>query len=99
MIQNNAAGKITGYTPGRQIVLVRNPNWNPKTSWRPAYADKIVIKEGFDPTVGTKQILSGSADVNGDFPPPAAELKAITPTRARRASSSSRPRAVAGTSR
>jgi peptide/nickel transport system substrate-binding protein len=78
MIQNNASGTITGYTPGRQIVLVRNPNWNPKTSWRPAYADKIVIKEGFDPTVGTKQILSGSADVNGDFPPPAAELKSIT---------------------
>ena len=61
MIQNNAAGKITGYTPGRQIVLVRNPNWNAKTSWRPAYADKIVFKEGFDPTVGTKQILSGPA--------------------------------------
>ncbi|HUZ98514.1 MAG TPA: ABC transporter substrate-binding protein [Gaiellaceae bacterium] len=77
MVQNNAAGKITGYTPGRQIVLVRNPNWNPKTSWRPAYADKIVFKEGFDPTVGTKQILSGQADANGDFPPPAANLKQI----------------------
>jgi peptide/nickel transport system substrate-binding protein len=77
MVQNNAAGKITGYTPGRQIVLVRNPNWNPKTSWRPAYADKIVFKEGFDPTVATKQILSGQADANGDFPPPAASLKQI----------------------
>ena len=59
MVQANASGKVTGYTPGRQIVLVRNPNWNPKTSWRPAYADKIVFKEGFDPTVGTKQILNG----------------------------------------
>jgi peptide/nickel transport system substrate-binding protein len=78
MVQNNASGKITGYTPGRQIVLVRNPNWNPKTSWRPAYADKIVFKEGFGPTVGTKQILNGQADVNGDFPPPAAQLKQIT---------------------
>jgi peptide/nickel transport system substrate-binding protein len=77
MIQNNASGKITGYTPGRLITLVRNPNWNPKTSWRPAYADKILFKEGFDPTVGTKQILSGQADANGDFPPPAAEIKAI----------------------
>jgi peptide/nickel transport system substrate-binding protein len=77
MVQNNASGKITGYTPGRQIVLVRNPNWNPKTSWRPAYADKIVFKEGFDPTVGTKQILNGQADANGDFPPPAAEIKSI----------------------
>jgi peptide/nickel transport system substrate-binding protein len=77
MVQNNSSGKITGYTPGRQIVLVRNPNWNPKTSWRPAYADKIVFKEGFDPTVATKQILSGQGDVNGDFPPPAANLKQI----------------------
>ncbi len=78
MVQANASGKVTGYTPGRQIVLVRNPNWNPKTSWRPAYADKIVFREGFDPTVGTKQILSGQADANGDFPPPAAQLKSIT---------------------
>jgi peptide/nickel transport system substrate-binding protein len=78
MIQNNKAGTITGYKPGRQIVLVRNPNWNPKTSWRPAYADKIVFKEGFDPSVGTRQILSGQGDANGDFPPPAADLKQIT---------------------
>jgi peptide/nickel transport system substrate-binding protein len=77
MVQNNAAGKITGYTPGRQIVLVRNPNWNPATSWRPAYADKIIFKEGFDPEVATKQILSGQGDANGDFPPPAADLKQI----------------------
>ena len=77
MVQSNAAGKVTGYSPGKQIVLVRNPNWNPKTSWRPAYADKIVFREGFDPTVGTKQILNGQADANGDFPPPAANLKQI----------------------
>ena len=78
MVKNNAAGTITGYSPGKQIVLVRNPNWNAKTSWRPAYADKIVFKEGFDPTVAAKQILNGQADANGDFPPPAAELKSIT---------------------
>jgi peptide/nickel transport system substrate-binding protein len=77
MVQNNAAGKITGYSPGKSIVLVRNPNFNPKTSWRPAYADKIVFKEGFDPSVATKQTLSGQADVNGDFPPPPADLKSI----------------------
>jgi peptide/nickel transport system substrate-binding protein len=77
MIQNNAAGKLTGYTPGKEIVLVRNPNWNPKTSWRPAYADKIVFKEGFDPSVASQQILSGQADANGDFPPPAPMMKSI----------------------
>lgn len=77
MVQNNAAGQITGYSPGKSIILVRNPNFNPKTDWRPAYADKIVFKEGFDPSVATRQILSGQGDVNGDFPPPPAELKSI----------------------
>lgn len=79
MIQNNASGKLTGYTPGRQIVLVRNPNWKRSTSWRPAFADRVVFKEGFqDPTVMTRTILSGGADVTGDTPPPPAELRSIT---------------------
>jgi peptide/nickel transport system substrate-binding protein len=80
MIKNNAAGSINGigYQPGKLIELVRNPNWNPKTSWRPAYANEILFKEGFqDPTVQARQILSGSADVNGDTPPPPAELRSI----------------------
>jgi peptide/nickel transport system substrate-binding protein len=81
MIKANASGNINGvgYQPGKLIHLVRNPNWDAKTSWRPAYADQILFKEGFqDPTVTTRQILSGSADVNGDTPPPPAELRSIT---------------------
>jgi peptide/nickel transport system substrate-binding protein len=79
MIQNNTSGKLTGYQPGRQIVLVRNPNWKASTSWRPAFADRIVFREGFqDPTVTTRMILNGDADVNGDTPPPPAELRSIT---------------------
>jgi peptide/nickel transport system substrate-binding protein len=79
MIQNNRSGKLTGYSPGRRIVLVRNPNWKASTSWRPAFADRVVFKEGFqDPTVQTRQILSGAADVNGDTLPPPAELRSIT---------------------
>jgi peptide/nickel transport system substrate-binding protein len=80
MIKNDASGNINGvgYQPGKLIDLVRNPNWNPKTSWRPAYANEILFKEGFqDSTVQTKQILGGSADVNGDTPPPAAEIRSI----------------------
>ena len=80
MIQSNASGSISGvgYKPGQLIELVRNPNWNPKTSWRPAYADRVLFKEGFqDPTVQARMILSGGADANGDSPPPPAELKAI----------------------
>ena len=63
MIPNDASGKVTGYVPGRSITLVRNPNWDPKTDWRPAYLDKIVVKEGVDPTVGNRQVLSGSDEV------------------------------------
>jgi peptide/nickel transport system substrate-binding protein len=89
MIKANAAGSINGvgYQPGKLIDLVRNPNWDPKTSWRPAYANEVLFKEGFqDPTVMTRQILSGTADVNGDTPPPAAELHSIksNPSEAKR---------------
>lgn len=88
MIKNDASGSINGigYQPNRLIELVRNPNWNPKTSWRPAYADEILFKEGFqDPTVMTRQILGGSADVNGDTPPPPAELRSILSTSSEKA--------------
>ena len=80
MIRASKAGSINGvgYRPGQLIELVRNPNWNRKTSWRPANADRILFKEGFqDPTVLTRTILSGAADVNGDTPPPPAELRSI----------------------
>jgi peptide/nickel transport system substrate-binding protein len=87
MIKANASGNINGvgYQPGKLIELVRNPNWDASTSWRPAYADKILFKEGFqDPTVMTRQILSGSADVNGDTPPTPAELRTIQSNSAQR---------------
>ena len=80
MIKNNAGGSINGvgYKPGQLIELVRNPNWIRSTSWRPAYADTILFKEGYqDATVQARTILSGGADVNGDTPPPPAELKSI----------------------
>jgi peptide/nickel transport system substrate-binding protein len=83
MIENDASGNINGvgYKPGQLIELVRNPNWDAKTSWRPAYADKIMFKEGYqDPTVQARTILAGTADVNGDTPPPPAELRSILAT-------------------
>jgi peptide/nickel transport system substrate-binding protein len=79
MIQNNRSGKLTGYQPSRRVVLVRNPHWKKSTSFRPAFADRVVFREGFqDPTVMTRMILNGDADVNGDTPPPPAELRSIT---------------------
>lgn len=59
---------ISDYSPGRQIVLLRNPNWTPGEDFRPAYLDKIVVQEGFSqPDVAVRKILTGSGMVNFDF--------------------------------
>jgi peptide/nickel transport system substrate-binding protein len=76
MVENDESGELTGYTPGREIRMVRNPNWDPETDFRPAYLDSIVFQEGFSDTVSaSRKILDGSASVNGDFNPPAVSLK------------------------
>src|SRR3954470_10954236 len=77
MVQNDASGKITGYQPGRRITMVRNPNWDKSTDWRPAYLDKIIVQEGEDPNVGNRQILNGQSMVANptDLAPPPQFLK------------------------
>jgi peptide/nickel transport system substrate-binding protein len=67
MIENDASGKLTGYKPGSEIHLVRNPNWDKSTDYKPAYLDSITIKEGNDPDVAARQIVDGSHMVSGDF--------------------------------
>jgi peptide/nickel transport system substrate-binding protein len=70
MIENDSSGALTGYQPNKSISIVRNPNWDGDTDWRPAYLDSIEIQEGFtDPTSASTKILKGSHSVNGDFPP------------------------------
>jgi peptide/nickel transport system substrate-binding protein len=79
MVQNDPkTGKITGYQPGKQITFVRNPNWDPKTDFRPAYLDKVIFKEGLDPAVGNRQAIQGSGLVGNptDLAPPPAFIKA-----------------------
>ncbi|MFM9043577.1 MAG: ABC transporter substrate-binding protein, partial [bacterium] len=46
MVENDQSGKLTGYEPGKEIRLVRNPNWDSSSDARPAYADRITVKEG-----------------------------------------------------
>ena len=58
-------------TPGRSITLTRNPNWDPGTDFRPAYADRIFISEGYyDAAASSRRILSGSGMLQGDATPP-----------------------------
>jgi peptide/nickel transport system substrate-binding protein len=76
VVNENCTGELTGYTPGKEITLVRNPNWDPETDFRPAYLDKINFQEGFTDTASaSRKILRGEAQVAGDFPPPKAVLK------------------------
>jgi peptide/nickel transport system substrate-binding protein len=79
MIENNAAGKAIGYQPGKRIHLVRNPNWDKSTDYKPAYLDEIDNLEGNDDTgVASRQILTGKSMINGDFTPPPEALKQAT---------------------
>jgi peptide/nickel transport system substrate-binding protein len=58
---------VKSYKPGNEIDLVRNPNWEQSTDYKPGYVDSITIKEGVDPDVGARQIVNGSHQLSGDF--------------------------------
>jgi peptide/nickel transport system substrate-binding protein len=68
MLKNNAAGKVLGigYIPGKSATLVRNPNWNPKTDYRPAYLNEIDIKIGGTSAVIGRQVLEGTNIVQNE---------------------------------
>jgi peptide/nickel transport system substrate-binding protein len=70
MFQANAAGKVlgVGYQPGKSATLVRNPNWNASTDYRPAYLEKINIQIGGDTNVIGRQVLEGESTVQNDTP-------------------------------
>ena len=63
MVKNDPeTGKVTGRDPGKRIELVRNPNWNKDTDFRPAYLDSITIEEGNDDlTVASRRTLSATS--------------------------------------
>jgi peptide/nickel transport system substrate-binding protein len=78
MIANDSSGKLTGYQAGKDIHLVRNPNWDKSTDYRPAYLDEIDMPQGNDDTtVAARKILDGQSMINGDFSPPPAILKQV----------------------
>lgn len=82
MIENDSKGNLTGYTPNKEIHLVRNPNWGgeagspPDWDFRPAYLDEVNVQEGFADTVSaSKKVLTGDSLVNGDFTAPPSAIK------------------------
>ena len=70
MLKSNAQGKFLGigYQPGKSATLVRNPNWNPQTDFRPAYLNQIDINIGGEPSVIGQQVLKGADVVQNDPP-------------------------------
>jgi peptide/nickel transport system substrate-binding protein len=68
MLKNNAEGKVLGigYVPGKSATLVRNPNWNAKTDFRPAYLNEINIKIGGAQAVIDRQVLEGTSVVQNE---------------------------------
>jgi peptide/nickel transport system substrate-binding protein len=78
MVKNDpTTGKVTGRVPGKSIEIVRNPNWDAKTDYRPAYLDSIKIEEGNDDlATASRRALNGNASICCDAgSPPAPVLK------------------------
>jgi peptide/nickel transport system substrate-binding protein len=59
---------VSSYQAGKQITLIRNPNYTAGSDFRPAYLDKIVFEEGYtDENSAVQKILTGSDMINFDF--------------------------------
>ena len=75
MIESDPNGKAIGWVPDRRIHLVRNPNWDPQTDYRPAYADEIEVREGNEPVAASRRILRGKGMITGDITVPGEVVK------------------------
>jgi len=75
MVRNDARGRIVGRRPGRLVEMVRNPNWDAETDFRPAYLDRITIRVG-NPDVAraARGALTGESTVCCDGGSPPAEV-------------------------
>ena len=72
MVEADRTGMIAGIgsEPGKSQTLVRNPNWTPRTDFRPAYLDRInVLLDRGTAAVG-QRVLAGSDAVQLDAPAP-----------------------------
>jgi len=72
--------RLSQYTPGRRIELVRNENWDPRTDpLRHAWVDKVSVTIGRSEGEIQQAIEEGTADLNLDaVPPPVADLQRLS---------------------
>jgi peptide/nickel transport system substrate-binding protein len=77
MVQNTASGALSGYRPGKSIQLVRNPNWDAATDYRPAYLTSILIRtNAVDSDAAARQVAAGR-DLLLDTNPPSRTLRQV----------------------
>lgn len=77
MVKNDSKGNAIGYKAGKSIALVRNPNWDANTDYRPAYVDAVNIRtNSSDANVASKQVLDGQSMLF-DANPPANIIKEV----------------------
>lgn len=76
MVKNDPkTGKVTGRVAGKLIAMVRNPNWDKSTDYRPAYLDQINIQEGNDDlATAARRALNGSDTICCDSAAPPAQV-------------------------
>jgi peptide/nickel transport system substrate-binding protein len=71
MVRNDRQGETVGYQAGRQLELVRNPNWDRATDRRPAHLNRVLIRtNATDSNIAARQVLAGSHKVLDATPPP-----------------------------
>ena len=73
----SGAYMIKSYTPGRDLLLVRNPYWNADSLGKRGKVDSIDLPIGVDPQQAALKIRSGSADLWLDKLPPADATQAL----------------------
>ena len=67
---------VSGYVPGRSMILVRNPSYDPATDGlRPAYPDRIETTIGGDTADLYNKVETGDVDYVVDAHPPANVLQ------------------------
>jgi peptide/nickel transport system substrate-binding protein len=75
MVKSDASGLNVGRVPGKSITIVRNPNWDAATDYRPAYVDEVTIQEGNnDLASASRRTLTGKGLLCCDAGAPPAEV-------------------------
>jgi peptide/nickel transport system substrate-binding protein len=55
--------KISEYTKGQRLVLVRNENWNADSDdYRPAYPDQVIVQFALDPSAIDQRLIADSGE-------------------------------------